>query len=478
MTISRRELLVKGLIGLGAGIPLSKSWAQVGENQYLNFDDADIVIKLTSTQMTLDVGVGNESLYWVYRGELIKGPDSSLDTTDQSYLGPTINVRTGDRVKIIFENKLRDESIVHWHGLDVSHENDGHPQNAVGTDESYEYNFVVDNRAGFYWYHPHPHGKTGLQVYQGLAGLFIVRDDEEGSLNLPEGDQEKSFVIQDRFFGDDNKLEYRPSMMGAFGNTLLINGSTVRKRQVKKGLYRVRLLNGCNARIFNVALSSGEKLQQIGSDGGLLADLTELERFYFAPAERIDLLIDFSKYSTGDVVNLESLPLVEGRGEKYTLLEFEVLDESSQKFDNPSKLSQFEVIPSNEAVNSKTPKVFELIPERGIGWTINGLGYEANRYEDYELIKFGSTEIWEFYNPTGMPHPMHIHGTQFQVLERASGQFSGCLDEGWKDTVLVMPGDRVKIIKRFNTYKGTFLYHCHNLEHEDMSMMRNFKIDD
>ena len=170
--------------------------------------------------------------------------------------------------------------------------------------------------------------------------------------------------------------------------------------------------------------------------------------------------------------------MVEGRGKKYTILEFEVSEDLGVLFREPSKLSQYSKINPSEATNLNSPKEFELIPKRGTGWTINGNGYEDNRYENYEIIKYGDTEVWEFYNPTGMPHPMHIHGTQFQVLNRSSGQLKGCLDQGWKDTVLVMPGDRVQVIKRFNTFKGTFIYHCHNLEHEDMSMMRNFKITD
>ena len=141
----------------------------------------------------------------------------------------------------------------------------------------------------------------------------------------------------------------------------------------------------------------------------------------------------------------------------------------------PSKLSQIDVIAESEASNLNSPKVFRLVPTREHGWTIDGLPYDMHGASAKETVRFGDTEIWEFDNTVaGMPHPIHIHGTPFQVLSRQSGSFSGAMDLGWKDTVLLLPGDKVRVIKRFNTHKGLFVYHCHNLEHEDLSMMRNF----
>lgn len=475
--ISRRGFLQKGIVGTTAALALSPSWVSAFTRKNYKFDEADVVIELTAVKRKHLINGTNPTTFWCYEGKLLKGSKDNLTNLPGSYLGPSIQVNTGDKVKITFKNKLEEKSIVHWHGLDVSHENDGHPHFAVGTGKSYEYDFEVTNRAGMYWYHPHPHGRTGFQVYQGMAGLFIVKDNEEKALNLPSGKEELQFVIQDRSFKENGELDYRPSMMGAFGRSLMVNG--VKKPEVikvKRGSYRLRFLNGCNARIFNMSLNGGDEFTQVGSDGGLLDAPKKLKRFYYAPAERFDCVVDFSKYNVGETILLESLPLVEGRGDKYTILSFQIEDEGAASFSTPEKLSKYELINKSEAVNAAKPKEFELIPKRGSGWTINGRGYESDSYEDYELIKFGDTEIWEFYNPTGMPHPMHIHGTQFQVLKRTSGQLEGCLDHGWKDVVLVMPGDRVQVIKRFNTFKGTFIYHCHNLEHEDMSMMRNFKV--
>ncbi|MFT6070455.1 MAG: FtsP/CotA-like multicopper oxidase with cupredoxin domain [Bacteriovoracaceae bacterium] len=476
-SINRRSFLRAGVLGSCAAFAFPFNALKAGTKTQYSFAEANIIIELKAVKKRISVEVNQSTEFWCYEGRLIKGSQSNLVKNSGSYLGPTIQVRKGDRVKVIFKNGLEEKSIIHWHGLDVSHENDGHPHNAIEPGASFDYDFEVTNRSGMYWYHPHPHGRTGAQVYHGLAGLFIVRDNEEAILNLPNKEQELQLVIQDRSFDESGELDYRPSMMGAFGNVLMINGKKNNKIiKVKKGKYRLRFLNGCNARVFNFGMDDKSEFMQIGSDGGLLEKAIKLKRFYFAPAERFDCIVDFSKNKTGDIIGLDSLPLVEGRGEKYNLLKFEVIDGEVNSFEVPLSLSAYKKILSSEAINESNPKEFELIGKRGIGWTINGRGYEEDNYTKDEIIDFGNTEIWEFYNPTGMPHPMHIHGTQFQVLSRSVGRLEGALDQGWKDVVLVMPGDRVRVIKRFNTFKGTFIYHCHNLEHEDMSMMRNFKV--
>ena len=261
--ISRRNFIKTGTTGAIA-FGFSNSWA--GAIIQNNFNDSpDIIIELTA--ITDNIAIKNSSLktpVWRYIGKLIKGPKSSLTAIENSYLGPTLNVFTGDKVKIIFKNMLPEKSITHWHGLDVSHENDGHPHFAKESGESYEYNFVVNNRAGMFWYHPHPHGRTGYQVYKGLAGLFVVRDHEERRLELPSGNQEKLIVLQDRKFKANGELDYRPNMMGAHGDTLLINGRILNSPiAVSRGSQRIRILNGCNARIFNLARKDGDSFTQI-----------------------------------------------------------------------------------------------------------------------------------------------------------------------------------------------------------------------
>jgi FtsP/CotA-like multicopper oxidase with cupredoxin domain len=217
---------------------------------------------------------GEPTRVWRFTGRLITGPAGTLQTLPRSYLGPVIRLRRGQRVRVRFANHLAEESIVHWHGLDVPESADGHPRLAVGPSEEYVYDFEVVNRAGTYWYHPHPHMRTGAQVYQGLAGLLLVSDDDEDALGLPSREAELLCVLQDRRFDARNQLVYlaggQMEMMNGFlGDRVLVSGQVQPTREVDAGWHRVRLLNGSNARIYKLAWSHDLPMTVIGGDGGL-----------------------------------------------------------------------------------------------------------------------------------------------------------------------------------------------------------------
>src|SRR6185436_45411 len=157
-----------------------------------------------------------------------KGPADTLQTLPGSYLGPVIRLRRGQQVRVRFANNLGEDSIVHWHGLDVPESADGHPRLAIPSGAEYVYEFEVTNRAGTYWYHPHPHMRTGAQVYRGLAGLFLVHDPEEDALRLPAGDAELLCVLQDRQFDAGNQLVFHGNgmmemMNGFLGDRMLVS---------------------------------------------------------------------------------------------------------------------------------------------------------------------------------------------------------------------------------------------------------------
>jgi len=470
--INRRSFLGNSVLaGIGIYANINNSWAK----NIINKSAPDVEIELIAKKEQISILPGKSTDVWTYQGKLINGKPWNLQNLDGSYLGPTIRVLKGQRIRIHFKNNLDEPSIIHWHGLDVEEKNDGHPHYAITKGDTYTYDFEVTDRAGMYWYHPHPHGRTGFQVYKGLAGLFIVQDTEEKKLNLPSGNRELPIVIQDRYFDDDNQFRYRSSIMGgAYGDKILINGKDQKTFKVKKGVYRLRLLNGCNARNFNLAWSDGKPLTIIGTDGGLLRNPTKLNRTLFGPAERFDIWVDFSDIELGKTVHLFNIPI--RRGKRFPIISFEIIENDNEAFELPEVLSNYENLEEEQAINYKNPKEFRLIPQRGRGWTINGLTYQKDNFKDYEVIKHNDIEIWEFYNPSMMAHPMHIHGSHFQILKRSGGNFKGTFDLGRKDTFLILPRERVQIIKRFGSHKGTFLYHCHNLEHEDKSMMRNYRV--
>ena len=172
--------------------------------------DPDVEMRLTAMPTEVPLFKGSPTEVWAYRGGLIKGPPESLVHSKDSFLGPVISVRKGQKIRVHFDNQIPASSIIHWHGLHVPKEMDGHPRFAIPHGETYVYDFEIVDRPGTYWYHPHPHGRTAHQVHGGMAGLFLVTGDEENNLNLPSGDHDIPLVIQDRSFSMDNQLVYLP----------------------------------------------------------------------------------------------------------------------------------------------------------------------------------------------------------------------------------------------------------------------------
>lgn len=457
--------------------------------------DLEFAIRVSPTEVQILDGARTN--VWKYEGEVIKGPQDALQAIPGSYLGPIIHARKGQVVRVTFTNQIPEPTIIHWHGLHVPESADGHPRLVIDTGETYSYEFIIMDRAGMYWYHPHPHGRTAIQVYNGMAGLFIVHDDEEDQLGLSSGEFDLPLVIQDRTFDAENQLEYHQNevqIYGFLGERVLVNGQPDYEVSVSACPYRLRVLNGSNARIYTLAWSDGSPLTVIGTDGGLLERSVERDYVVLSPGERIDLWTDLREYKTGDQLRLMNIDLTEegNNGDTVVSLTIDRIEENDLVL--PKQLSTLNLHDRREAVNAENPRTFELVMGMGMRWLINGKTFEMNEVDKNETVNLGDLEVWEFINTAhhgrgmgmgNLPHPMHIHGLQFQVLERQSDLDhqeindlvnQGHVDEGWHDTVLVMPGERVKVLVKFEDYEGLFLYHCHNLEHEDMGMMRNYRV--
>jgi FtsP/CotA-like multicopper oxidase with cupredoxin domain len=488
---------------------------------------ADLELALKATRGQVGILPGAATAVWRYQAELLSGDPASVVALPGSYLGPILRVRQGQRVRVRFTNDLPEPSIVHWHGLLVPDDMDGHPRHAVGAGQSYAYDFQVINRAGTYWFHPHPHGLTGGQAYRGLAGLLIVSDDEEAALGLPQGDYDLPLVLQDRQFDAQNQLVYlaqgggmmdggMAQMMGFLGDRILVNGQPDFTLPVATRAYRLRLLNGSNSRIYKLAWRDGKPLTVIATDGGLLEQPVQRPFVMLAPGERIELWVDFSGRQPGEEFFLDSQAFIGAEGDElaggmggmggmmtqpaalpngaaFPVARFRVarVEPGGEKL--PARLARIERYRLADAVNAARPRQV-VITNRMMAWLLNGRAFEMTGVAADEVGRVGELAVWEFVNErnpgqmmeqNGMAHPMHIHGVQFQVLERqvlpelkagVESVRAGYVDEGWKDTVLVMPGERVKVLLKF-VHPGLFLYHCHNLEHEDQGMMRNFRVD-
>jgi len=440
----------------------------------------------------------------------------------RTLLNPLLRSRTGATVRVQFWNALAEESIIHWHGFKVDSNNDGHPHYAVPGGARYDYHYTIANRAATYWYHPHPHRLTGRQTYLGLAGLFIVEDDDESrlqhALDLKLGESDIPLLIQDKRLAGDGRPVYRPGaedrVRGHLGAEILVNHTVRPHFQAASRIYRFRIVNGSNARIYRLAfLKAGAPLtfHLIGNDGGLLERPYSATQAFIAPAERIDALLDLRQARPGEAIHLASLPFDAMRSEMvspmplatthlertahraganleegaaFDLMKIYVRRRTDYRRTLPDILSS---IPRIDA--SAAPERMLRLDQVQGAWRINGLAYDVRATPI--VVKRGSVEIWEVHNAArGMPHPLHVHGLQFQMLERAGSpeqQRRNALDErglcacdrGWKDTVLVWPGETVRLALDFShNFLGdqVYLVHCHNLEHEDGGMMLNFKI--
>ena len=465
---------------------------------------------------------------------LLPGPASQVPSpfllyqtehAGQAYQNPILRIEKGARFTASLDNALTEPTIIHWHGLHTPAKMDGHPSDTIGPGARYDYDFTVRNRGGTYWYHTHAHELTARQAYNGLASFFLVDDEDQRklakALDLTLGVTDLPVVIQDKQFDTHGKLVYRPnaheSMMGWLGDVMLANLTANAVHTVTPRTVRLRLLNGSNARIYRLAFVKSDALLPfavIGTDGGLIERPETVTEAFLAPGERLDVLFDAAQAQPGDTVFLKSLAfdpmenegagggmggmgsqgmsqMMSGMGSSRLPLgaPFNVLKLSVAAGDRvaatlPAMLSEIKPIRTEGAAERK----IELSMQH-MRFVINGLTFRMDEIA-FE-VKRGAVEIWSISNPTaGMPHPMHIHGFSFQVLERLNsppqwaaaarfGKGRAVSDLGWKDTVLVWPGETVRIAIDFaHDFPGsqTYVFHCHNLEHEDAGMMINFRV--
>ncbi len=400
---------------------------------------------LTAAPSTVNLGGGQTSTVWAYNGFLP---------------GPTLRASRDTMARLDLVNGLSQQTITHWHGMLVNHQNDGHPIYAIPPGGKYSYAFAINQRAAMNWYHPHPHMLTGEQVAMGLAGAFIVTDAIEEQLRLPSGQYEVPLVFRDADFDRLGNIAYNPTSGGFLGNTPLVNGTINPKLDVKTAQYRFRVLGGANARIFGLALSNGASFTLIGNDGGLLVTSVQVTQVDIGPGERADIIVDFRGMPVGSTLMLRD------NRSGWDLLEFNVTEAVTDTGTIPSRLSTIEKLSSPARTREFSFDGMSMI---------NGQVYDVNRI-DFQ-VPFGDTELWRFKTGGNGPHPVHVHGAPFQVQSRTGGR--GQLypwEQGWKDTVLLEDGETVEVLIRFNHSAGVYLMHCHKLEHEDNGMMSNFEV--
>lgn len=469
-------------------------------------------------------------------------PPTTVWGYNGKYPGPTFEVRRNHPILVKWKNKLPFEhllpvdrtlhgaepdkpsvrTVVHLHEGRVRPENDGYPEawftrdfENVGPKFVHEvYYYPNCQRPATLWYHDHALGITRLNVYAGLAGFYLLRDEEEEELNLPSGKFEIPLVIQDRSFYPNGELFYptqppqqpppapklpNPSVVPEFfGDTILVNGKVWPFLKVEPRKYRFRILNGSNARFYRIRLSSGQDFVQIGTEGGLLEKPITVSQIILAPAERVDVIVDFSNHKGQSIIltNDARAPFPDGdppSPDLTQIMKFRVKQKLSKpdKSKIPAKLSCLERLDQGDAVMIRKNVLVETTDEFGrLKLLLNNLDWDQLPLT--ETPKNGTVEIWELYNTTPDTHPIHLHLVTFQILNRA--EFTGDpngpnlivwpphppdpSEMGWKDTVRANPGEVTRIIARFGPFTGIYPWHCHILEHEDHDMMRPYEVLD
>lgn len=396
------------------------------------------------------------------------GPGTEVLTYNGLMPGPTFVLSRGLESRVRLTNGLDEETTIHWHGMVVDTPVDGHPSDAVHPGQAKDYNFPVIQRAAMNWYHPHPHTLTGKQVNLGLAGGYLIRDLEEEALGLPTGSHEVPLILRDALFDRGGNLNFKTSKSGFKGTTPLVNGTLEPRLDVDTALYRFRMLNGANARVFKLVLSNGAPFTVIGNDGGLLEAPVDVAEITISGGERLDLLVDFGGLKIGDTVMLQDLT------SGWDMLEFNVTALASSSTTVPAA-SAFPTIDKYLVEDAVMVREFSF---DGMN-RINGLEYDMQRI-DFRVPR-NQLELWRFTTGGNAPHPVHVHGTPYQVVSRSGGRNQLFpWEAGWKDTVLLDDGETIEILIKFEdfgfNYPAEYLIHCHKLSHEDAGMMLNFEV--
>jgi spore coat protein A, manganese oxidase len=423
--------------------------------------------------------------------DILPGLSTPIWGYDGIFPGPTLVAERGRRVVVEHVNDLPVPTSMHTHGAYVDGDSDGHPLDLVMPGRSKSYFFGNDETSRTQWYHDHALHITAENVYRGLAGMYLIKDDFEKELPLPRGSRDVPLVLQDRFFNEDGSFDYPVgkgdhSSNGVLGNVLLVNGKPWPRMDVAAGKYRFRILNGANARVFQVALSNRQPFFLIGTEGGLIQRPVRLRSLPLAPGERAEIVVDFSEVTAGGSVLLQNL---RGRKETAHVMRFDVTGTARDDSTVPDVLrpSDAQVDPTHQptGVDAVTRARRFVFKRTGGFWTINGKIFDEHRLD--ARPRENATEIWEFVNNGGgWIHPIHLHLSNFKVLDRNGRTPPPWERDIWKETVFLDGGDAVRVLVRFPTvprgpvpgdFVDTYAFHCHLIEHEDHDMMLQFRVD-
>ncbi|MFD9393194.1 multicopper oxidase family protein [Streptomyces sp. NPDC060000] len=403
--------------------------------------------------------------------EILPGLPTELLTYDGQFPGATIRARSNRPVVIVQHNGLDVPISRHLHGASVPPDSDGGPMDTIAPGDTRVYRYPNRQPHASLWYHDHAHHTESENVYRGLHGSYLLTDRTEAALPLPKGRYDVLIALRDADFDATGRLVY--AMSDRNRNTLLVNGAPYPYFEVAARKYRLRFANTSNMRFFELRLADGGDLIQIGSDGGLLPGPATVKSLYLSSGERADVVIDFSRYPVGSRIVLQNTA---GRGpaeQVGQVMRFDVTRTADDPSRVPAKLRTLPPLPEPTAGRTVVLRMDEdgrADPQAYIDDRV----YDPGRVD--AVIRHGASEVWTVTNTnTKAAHNFHMHLVQFRVLERG-GAAPGPAESGLKDTVVLQPGETVRLQATFDTYAGQFVYHCHMLDHSAMGMMATMKI--
>ena len=415
------------------------------------------------------------------RTELVPGTSTVTWGANGPILGPTLRARRGDRVAVDVTNKLTETTSIHWHGMHLPAPMDGGPHQPILPAQTWQPYWTIEQRAATLWYHPHLHQTTARHVYQGIAGLFIVDDDEADALPLPKqyGVDDIPLIIQDRKIKDDGELDASDiqfsglTITGLLGDKIIVNGTYDPFFEVTTTQVRFRLLNGSNARIYHVGFTDDREFSLVGTDAGLRDTPLPMKRLLLSPGERADIVVAFQP---GDEVILRGFEPPLGANFAYERLAGGDDTHDLIKITTAATLRPAAAMPPRLAATQPVPEVTRPDPFRlTMGdFLLNNKTMEMTRVD--RVVRTGSVELWEIDNGQSIPHNFHVHGSAFHVVD-IDGQPPPEHLRGEKDTVYMAPNTVVRLAVRFldhSNVNAPYMFHCHILAHEDSGMMGQF----
>ncbi len=410
--------------------------------------------------------------------------------------GPTISLDRGTKAVVRVRNQLPARHALNGHALSTSThlhgsaslpQYDGYASDLTHPGFYKDYRYPNVQPARTLWYHDHGVHFTALNAYSGLAAQYHVHDPVERQL-LPQGRYDVALTISDAMFAADGSLGYDDNThSGLWGDVILVNGKPWPVMKVQKRVYRLRILNASISRALRPALSTGDPLVLVATDGGLMPAAQSVANYRHAGAERYEVLIDFRKYRTGQRIELWNLSNENNVDYDFThkIMAFDVTDEPVDTRDPtwnrvPTVLAGSETM-SLRAGQSVRTRYFRAKRNDATNmWTINDDSWRDVIASGYKRAvanpALNSVEIWQIENSSGgWFHPLHIHLVDFQIIGR-NGQAPFVWERGPKDTVYVGERETVRLLMKFAPHKGVYMMHCHNLPHEDHDMMVQFRV--